>query len=269
MLGVPMQVSAKKTPPLLVRASSLAVYGWKDGVMTELASKRQHYLHPIASIVKLITAKAVLELYAQDAVFTISPRAVAVSGSIKGIVPGAQFTRDDLLDALLVQSSNDTSMAFMEPVGSKVFLAQMNDFVHRNRYTTTSFINPSGLDPAKGSKLRPNRMTPYHLSRLISDIYQHDPVLTAIMAQSKATITEQVTGKEFPIRTTNGLYFFDGYKDKVVISKTGLTNMARENIVFITPGTKDYDYISVVLMGSNDRVRDSMAVLDWIKLTQQ
>ncbi len=261
-------VSAAPVPPLVVRAPALAVYGWKDGVMTELASKRQHYLHPIASIVKLVTAKVAQELYTKDAIFTISPKAVSVSGSIKGIVPGAQFTRDDLLTALLVQSSNDSAMALMEPVGSTTFLAHMNDFIHRNRYTMTSFINPSGLDPAKGSKLAPNRMTPYHLSRLLSDIYEHDPLMTRIMGQSKAYITDQKTGAQLEIRTSNGLYFFDDYKDKVLIGKTGLTNSAKESIAFITPGTASYDYITVVILGSTDRVRDAMAVLDWIKRTQ-
>lgn len=248
-----------------VSAKGVAIYGWKkDGAMFPIYVKNEHYVYPIASLTKLITAKTVEELYAPETIFTISKTAAATEGTLPGIVAGAQFVRDDLLKALLVSSSNDAAMAFMESTGKKTFLEKMNSILSTNNYTTTLFTNPSGLDPAKKLGVKPNRMTPYKLTVLLNDIYNHDSLLRDIMAEDTAHITDLTTGTIVPLKQTNALYRDENYKEKVLMSKTGLTNLAGQNLAFVTPGNDAYDYITVVFLGSKSRNVDSKKILDWL-----
>jgi D-alanyl-D-alanine carboxypeptidase len=259
--------AATEVPALT--AKGIAIYGWKDGVATPILIKNEHNVFPIASLTKIITAKAVEELYTPETIFTISKAAAATEGTIAGIVAGAQFTRDDLLKALLINSSNDAAAAFMEPVGKKTFLAKMNDILHINNYTTTSFVNPSGLDPAKKLQLKPNRMTPYHLTTLLNDVYLHSPLLKDIMGQNNVEITDIRNNVPVTLKQTNSLYRDDFYKDKVVMSKTGLTNLAGQNLAFVTQGTDVFDHVTIVILGSKNRKIDSEKILDWLAINYQ
>jgi D-alanyl-D-alanine carboxypeptidase (penicillin-binding protein 5/6) len=254
-----------------VTAKGVAIYAWKkDGAMFPVYVKNEHYVYPIASLTKLITAKAVEELYKPDTIFTISKAAAATEGTLPGIVPGAQFVRDDLLKALLVSSSNDAAVAFMETVGKTTFLQKMNSILSLNNYTTTLFSNPSGLDPAKKLGIKPNRMTPYKLTMLLNDIYKHDPLLRDIMAEDTAQITDLRTNTPVTLKQTNALYRDEMYKDKVIMSKTGLTNLAGQNLAFVTPSpTDDYEYYTVVFLGSKSRTTDSKKILDWLDQSTQ
>jgi D-alanyl-D-alanine carboxypeptidase (penicillin-binding protein 5/6) len=252
-----------------VTAKGIAIYGWKkDGAMIPVYVKNEHYVYPIASLTKLITAKAVEELYEPETVFTISQAAASTEGILPGIVAGAQFSRDDLLKALLVSSSNDAATALMEPVGKQTFIEKMNSILHTNNYTTTLFSNPSGLDPAKKLGIKPNRMTPYKLTMLLNDIYNKDSLLRDIMAEDTAEITNLKTGTVVPLKQTNALYRDENYKDKVLMSKTGLTNLAGQNLAFVTPSnTDEYEYFTVVFLGSKSRNVDSKKILDWLDRT--
>lgn len=261
--------AASLAPAPTLTAKGVAVYGWNEGDTepTPLYLKNEHRLYPIASLTKLVTAKVAEELYKADKIFTISKAAASTYGITNGINVGAQFTRDDLLKALLVNSSNDAATALMEPVGSKTFLEKMNTVLHTNKYTMTSFVNPSGLDPVKKG-VKPNRMTPYHLTRLLNDIYQKDPVLVDLMSKDVVEITNLKTNTVALLKQTNILYRDEAYKDKIVMSKTGLTNLAGQNVAFISPGNDEYEYISVVILGSKSRAADSRKLIDWITSTQ-
>jgi D-alanyl-D-alanine carboxypeptidase len=66
------------------------------------------------------------------------------------------------------------------------------------------------------------------------------------------------------LKQTNALFRNDAYKDKVMMSKTGLTNMAGQNLAFVTEGNDLYDYITIVFLGSKNRTTDSEKILDWL-----
>jgi len=263
---------APATPKFpLVSAKGIAIYGWKqDGAMIPVYVKNEHTVYPIASLTKLITAKAVEDLYTPETVFTISKAATATEGTLTGIVPGAQFVRDDLLRALLVSSSNDAASAFMESVGKKIFLEKMNTILRTNNYTTTLFSNPSGLDPAKKLGIKPNRMTPYKLTVLLHDIYKNDSLLRDIMAEDTTQIKDLASNRVIPLKQTNALYRDENYKERVLMSKTGLTNLAGQNLAFVAPSTTDgYKYYTIVFLGSKSRNIDSKKILDWLEVSTQ
>lgn len=263
-LSLLLTTSAHASEPLRLTAKGVAVYGWKDGVPTPLYVKNEHWLYPIASLTKLITAKAVLALYPQETVFKISKQAEATSGTVAGIKEGAVFSRDDLLAALLVRSSNDAATAFTEPVGNKTFIQKMNEVLHTNKYTSRTFSNPSGLDPARKLKIPPNRMTPYHMSRLLSDIYTKEPLLRKYLVQPSIEIKDLNSNALVKIPNTNPLLRQGEYQDRILLSKTGLTNAAKNTMAFVTDGGEEYDYITVVTLGATQRTPDAVAIINWL-----
>ncbi len=255
-------------PVLTVKAAGAAIYGWDDGVPTLLYQKKQNWLFPIASITKLATAHAVEEMFSADKNFIVSTSAVKTLGSAPGITVGAQLSRDDLLRALLISSSNDAATVFAEYAKKQSLVEAMNSFLHGNGYTATSFVNPSGLDPFTKT-IAPNRMTPYNISRLMSDIYQDNGVIREIMTQKTAVITDQKSGVQAVLKSSDELNYDPLYADRVLIGKTGRTNKAAETLTFVTEGYGDYDYITVALLYTGYRYQDGKAVLNWLEAMKE
>lgn len=265
LLLVPSVTSAQSVDLAQLTAQGVAVYGWKERKTTLLYQKQQNYLFPVASITKLVTAKAVESTYPATAVLTLSPESmIDTKESNISMVPGMAFSRDDLLRSLLVNSNNAVANQFALTAGGTVLLDTMNTFLHTNKYTKTNFINPSGLDPAKKST-KPNRMTAKNLSYFISDIFTKDPFLTSILETKAAVITDQVSGKQIQLKSSNELNYDPQYDFFVILSKTGSTDRAGQDLVFITNGGTKFDYITVVLLHSQDRYSDSKVLINWLQ----
>jgi D-alanyl-D-alanine carboxypeptidase len=112
-------------------------------------------------------------------------------------------------------------------------------------------------------------MTPYHLTTLLNDVYLHSPLLKDIMGQNNVEITDIRNNVPVTLKQTNSLYRDDFYKDKVVMSKTGLTNLAGQNLAFVTQGTDVFDHVTIVILGSKNRKIDSEKILDWLAINYQ
>jgi D-alanyl-D-alanine carboxypeptidase len=265
LILIPSLASAQSVDLAQLSAQGVAVYGWKGGVSTMLYQKKQNYLFPIASITKLVTAKAVEALYPATAVLTLSPESMLdTKESNISIVSGMSFSRDDLLRSLLINSNNAVANQFALSAGGTVLMDTMNTFLHAHDYTQTSFINPSGLDPLKKT-IKPNRLTPKNLSYLVSDIFTKDPLLTSILETKAAVITEQTSGKKIQLKSSNELNRDPKYDFFVILSKTGNTDMAGEDLVFVTNGGSKFDYVTVVLLHSKNRTADSKVLINWLQ----
>jgi D-alanyl-D-alanine carboxypeptidase len=164
---------------------------------------------------------------------------------------------------MLVGSSNDVPQLFALYIG-KDFLLSMNTFLQSGLYTKSLFYNGTGLDPLD-KKFPVNRLTPYNTMHLVKDVYTGDAALTTILAQKEVSVTNMQTGEIIKIKSTNELNTDPLYKDRVVLSKTGRTNRAGENLVFVTHGGRNFDYIVVVLLSSKNRHADGKVVVDWLR----
>ncbi|MBN1374435.1 D-alanyl-D-alanine carboxypeptidase [Candidatus Dojkabacteria bacterium] len=101
----------------------------------------------IASISKLITAYVAYNTYSKDQLLTVvTPR--YYYGSQLGLLEGEFLTVDDLVSAILIQSSNDAAYILADnyPGGYNNFIAEMNNFASSLGLTNTNFANPVGLD---------------------------------------------------------------------------------------------------------------------------
>lgn len=249
----------------LVSAKAVAVYGWNDDGEHLLYEKKQHYLYPIASLTKLAAAKTVTELYGSKYTFTL-PVSIAVGRN--RIPAGAVIRRDDLLKAFLISSSNDAGGIFADTIGRQTFMDTLNNFLHTQKYTSTNFVNVTGLDPAS-PVLLPNRMTAHNVTRLLNDIYMDDPVLSTIISTKEVDIKDRKSKTIYTVRSSNEINYNDTYKDFIIASKTGRTNKAGENLAFVTDGYGEYDYITVVLLSSANRYKDGIAILNWLEVVKK
>ncbi len=254
----------KITPPeLVVSARGVAIYGIQGNKETKLYAKNQGYLFPVASITKLVTAKVVMQYFGGNTTFVATAPLYIPGTNPQQALPAGVYTRDDLLRAMLVGSSNDIPQLFALYIG-KDFLLSMNTFLQSGLYTKSLFYNGTGLDPLD-KKFPVNRLTPYNTMHLVKDVYTGDAELTTILAQKEVSVTNMQTGEIIKIKSTNELNTDPLYKDRVVLSKTGRTNRAGENLVFVTHGGKNFDYIVVVLLSSKNRYADGKVVVDWLK----
>ena len=255
-------------PELVVSARGVAIYGIQGKKETKLYAKNQGFLFPVASITKLVTAKVVTQYFGAGATFIAAAPLYIPGTNPQRALPAGVYTRDDLLRVMLVGSSNDISQLFAGYIG-KDFLLGMNTFLQGGLYTKGSFYNGSGLDPLD-KKFPVNRLTPYNMMHLLRDIYKNDPALSSMLGLKNTTATNLQTGEIVQIKSSNELNKDPLFTDRVVMSKTGRTTRAGENIAFITQGGKKFDYIVVVLLSSKNRYGDGKAVLDWLaKIDEQ
>jgi D-alanyl-D-alanine carboxypeptidase (penicillin-binding protein 5/6) len=103
----------------------------------------------------------------------IGAEAARIGGSQVYLRDGEQFTVDDLLYALMVQSANDVAVALaIHVAGSKkAFVQEMNKRAAEIGMKSTHFASVHGLPPAKGE--HPDISTPRDLSLLACEVLKH------------------------------------------------------------------------------------------------
>jgi len=102
----------------------------------------------MASTTKIMTAIVALENGSLDEQVVITRGAARIGEAAARLREGASYPLGTLLEAMLVKSGNDASVAVAEHVGGSVegFVAMMNDKASQLGLEHTSFANPHGLD---------------------------------------------------------------------------------------------------------------------------
>jgi serine-type D-Ala-D-Ala carboxypeptidase (penicillin-binding protein 5/6) len=228
-----------------------AAYVVVDGDTGEpLAAFNADQPRPVASLVKLMTARLVLDAGQLEHTATVPPLQIAGDESQAGLAPGDQVSRGELLQAMLVASANDAARTLAVDVASneRRFVDMMNAEAAAAGLDATRYTNPTGLDdPAQHSSAT-------DIAHLARDLMQ-DPAFHRIVAAESTSLN----GSELP--TTNDL--LGGYQGADGI-KTGHTDEAGWCIA--ASATRDGRSIMVVVLGApteqarNDAAR---ALLDY------
>ncbi|HET7481864.1 MAG TPA: serine hydrolase, partial [Actinomycetota bacterium] len=168
---------------------------------------------PNASTTKMVTALLVAHRADPDETVVVSGAAAAVGGGGLDLVPGDVFTVDQLMRAMLLDSSNEAAAALAEHVGGTTarFVALMNAYLRRIGADRTHFVNPHGLD-APGH---------YASAADLASIGRHvldDPYLARIVALRRATIPTP----RGPATFDNRNLLLESYRGAIGI-KTGYT----------------------------------------------
>ena len=152
-------------PAMLLIAAALAVAppAWAAGPATPTAAAAAIYdpatqgfllarragLHlPVASLVKLMTARLAIE--ADEPSLSLSvPSAVTLLPQTKvGLVPGQRVTMATLISAMLIHSGNDAAVTVAVALGGSEagFAGQMNAAAAAIGLTQTHYVDSTGLD---------------------------------------------------------------------------------------------------------------------------
>jgi serine-type D-Ala-D-Ala carboxypeptidase (penicillin-binding protein 5/6) len=209
-----------------------------------------------ASTLKLMVLLVILDRIEQgtlqlDDMVQVTVEAYKMGGSQVYLDPKEQFSIEDLLYALMIQSANDAAVALASHVaGTKEeFVVLMNKKAEELGMKNTTFHSVHGLPPAKGQKVDVTTARDFGiLCRYLSknpDVFNYT-----------GTREKDFRGGEFIMRTHNHLLKkvagCDGFK-------TGYFTKAGFSIA--ATAKKGGVRIIAIVMGSKDRkVRDAKAI---------
>jgi D-alanyl-D-alanine carboxypeptidase (penicillin-binding protein 5/6) len=204
----------------------------------------------VGSIMKLLTAKVILETGDLAHVVTVPDEPAGPDESIIGLRAGEQWPRDLLLRAMLIVSANDAARALaIDLAGSEAGFAKlMNDEAAAMGLAQTHAANPVGLDAAG------QHSTAADVVRLGAALMT-DETFRAAVAKPQAVLHDTT----FP--STNSLL---GTYDGANGIKTGRTTQA--GYCILASATRGGRTVIVAVLGaSSDQGRDdgAAALLDW------
>jgi len=130
--------------PQIVGETAALIDG-KTGTL--LYGKEEHKRMYPASTTKILTALVALERSKLTDVVSIGPNAVTAGGTHIGLTEGERLTMEDLLYALLLNSSNDAGVAIAEHIAGSVekFATVSNQKAKEIGARDTHFTNPHGM----------------------------------------------------------------------------------------------------------------------------
>lgn len=224
----------------------------------EVSSKRVLYTKnentplAMASTTKIMTAITAIESGKDlDKIFTISPKAVGVSGTSLYLRKGERFCLRDLLYGLMLISGNDASVAIGEFVAGSVkdFVEMMNEKASEIGAKNTHFDNTHGLDS------KTHYTTAYDLA-LITSYAMQNQTFRDIVSTKTYKITNE-DGKTRYLRNKNKLLFsMDGCNGV----KTGFTDDAGRCLV--TSCERDGMDIVCVVLNSGPMFEESQRLIE-------
>lgn len=237
---------------------------------------------PLASLTKVITALTaheILDEYQKDVV-QIDWDDLQQQGD-DSLIVGEHFTMQDLLDFVLISSSNDGARALASASGALLvsdsatqsetdaFIARMNTVAQKIGMQNTIFLNESGLDKDEANRIAGATGSARDVVVLFEYVLEEIPSLLEATRES-SVIIQSKEGYAHDVKNTNEIV---GSLPNIIGSKTGFTNTAGGNLaVVIDPSLNDP--IVIVVLGSSregrfkDVERLTLATLEQLALTQ-
>lgn len=200
-----------------------------------------------ASLTKMMTCLVVLDHLKLDQKVTVAPEAVFPVGNNINLKAGEVLTVEELLNALMIYSSNDAALALaIETSGSvEAFAKEMNKKAKEIGCKHTNYINPNGFtnEPI-------HHTTAEDLVKIASYGLKNE-TFSSIVKKATYTVPKTNKNKARPVETTNlllrnGKYHYDG----VIGVKTGF--MALSGYCFVGAAEKDGMTLIGVSLNSGD-----------------
>jgi D-alanyl-D-alanine carboxypeptidase (penicillin-binding protein 5/6) len=244
---------AKKIEPAKASCRGMVLMDARTGEILFEENAREK-LRP-ASMVKLMLSYVVLqkikdgELRLSDIV-TASARAAKVGGSQVYLKQGEQFSVDDLLKAVMIQSANDACIALAEHISGSVeaFVALMNETAEDLGLKEADFRYAHGLPPNAGEE--PDLVSAYDMALLSKRLIEDHPRII----EYSSILEQPFRDGKFIMRSHNKLLSqgADGLK-------TGY--YAEAGFSISATATRSGERMIAVVMGCNDRkFRDAEAL---------
>ena len=262
-------------PPLELEAkSAISLKIDARGREKILFQKNPKEILPIASLTKLMTAVIVLEdkenYGLKDTWVTISPEAanqedVPIYGNLK---TGERFNLEQLLDLMLIYSSNDAAWALAEVIGLENFVQKMNQKAGELGLENTNFVNPTGLDPENlyysiSTQEKFNYSTVEDLVKLAQYIFLNHPLIFEIsLKKGPYSISNGLSDLLLPAPhhgLGEGLDFIGG--------KTGYTDEAGGCFLVVFRNEKGSLFFNLILGTKKEtRAEEMQKLIDWLNI---
>ena len=213
------------------------------------ANKRRQ----VASTQKIITALCVCDAGNLDKMVTIKASDRLAPPIRLNLRAGEQYTRRDLLQAMLTGSFNDVAVSLARDCAGSVeaFVARMNARARRMRMHNTHFKNPNGLPAEQYSTA-------------------YDMALAACYAYNNRTIRSMINIPAYEFRRNNGSVRMIRSTNRLLTThpwvqgmKTGYTNLAGKCL--ISCAASEGRAVIVVVLGTTSRNiwPESLKYLRW------
>lgn len=214
--------------------------------------------YPIASLTKLMTAMTVLDLKADmNEGVTLGREDDPHVGALP-LPLGETFTREELMNALLVGSANIAGNALARSLGGEDFIKAMNAKARSLGLSQAVFYEPTGLDSRNQASAR-------DVAKIVRAALNY-PEIRRITEQSSTEVAA-ASGKSYTVKTTNML--LSSYLNKkpyeIMLGKTGSLNEAGFCLTIAVRDAQGHEVITVGL-GSNNhfsRFQDVKALTAW------
>ncbi|MCD6520596.1 MAG: D-alanyl-D-alanine carboxypeptidase [Anaerolineae bacterium] len=241
----PHQIRLMRQVPLpSVSAAAVLLADNRSGQI--LFTKNENERRAPASLTKIVTALVALQRGRQDQEIRVRNEDLRVY-SVARLENGEKLTLRQLLFIMLIPSDNAAALAIARGVAGDVptFVRWMNELVASWGLRNTHFVNPHGLDH-KGQY-----STAYDMA-VIARRAMANPTFADIVRRSR----ERVAGHF--LESTNKL--LTTYPGTIGV-KTGTTDQAGECLVTVVD--RLHGQALCVVMGSQDRFRDTWLLLDY------
>lgn len=211
---------------------------------------------PIASLTKLMTALIVLENIGTDEIVVVSEKAVAGYGDQGDLEVKEELTIDNLLQALLMESSNDAAIALAEAVEGKRgvdFIGLMNQKAHELGLKDTHYTDPSGYEPT-------NVSTAEEIVKLIEYSFNYSFIWEVFRTPSLSLSSVDGLTSHYWVNTDKMLNRLPG----VIGGKTGYTEEA-QGCLFLVIEQESPGYLISVVLGAQERFLETERLINWVK----
>jgi len=255
------QIAAPVQEPEIAATSALLAEITENGQPKIIFAKNQEQKNPIASLTKIMTAVIASEFYAKNQTIVINKQAIDQLDASGNLKAGEQFNLNNLLQVMLIESSNDAAFALTEPMaGPSGFVALMNLKAKDLNMENTAFFSPSGLDPEDSGlpEEQINQSTVDDLAKLAQYVVYHHPEITKALGEKETAIYSQ--GGEFyhPLANTNEL--LDKFPS-IIGGKTGTTERAGGCLLLILQGKNPQSRFIAVVLNSPDKFKDMANII--------
>lgn len=215
-----------------------------------ILQKNKDAVFPIASVTKLMTAVVSLDTMNQFEYATVSKRAANIYG-VSNLRPGEQIELSNLLNPLLLVSSNSSAEVIAEHKGRENFMEAMNKEARNLKMSSTSFEDPSGLS-------KNNTSTAYDLFLLAQHISKEKAFLWDITKRQTYSAQGHSWGNisQF-LRDPNYVGGKGGSTYEAKLTHLGVWSLPLSD--------KTPRNIAVIVLRSNDRYTDVRNILSYLK----
>jgi D-alanyl-D-alanine carboxypeptidase len=218
--------------------AAMSVKSYLSGENKIIFEKFSEEKFPIASLAKLMTAIIVLDSYNLEQTIMIGPLANSQPPLKQDLQLADSMAVKNLLEVMLIKSSNKAAYALSELMGQEKFIELMNKKAKEIDMTSTVFVDSTGLSSQNVSAAR-------DLIKLTNHILKNYPKIADI-SSSKEFFIEGLGVMENTDQLLNEM-------PEIVYSKTGFTTEAKGCLLLAIKDLKNDGYFINVILGADDR----------------